>query len=654
MARRARPVRRAVRRLGSPQPRLEPALRGHDFRDAEQWLAQQGSHAESATDAQVGFILTSRRAAARRRQALFGAVLLALAVSSVLAIIAVLQRNDARQAARTAAARSFAFGAMQNLDDDADIALLLGLEAYRLRPDYEARNAMISARQKVAGTPLSAIVRAPVSLTSVAFSPNGRLLASGGSDGAVRLWDIAARKPLDGPLRGHQGAVQEVAFSHDGELVASVGRDGTIRIWHVHAHPSSERPLARGVSGAKAVAFGSGRRLVVVAADGTIRTWDVATRKPTGVSRFDPDGGLNAAALDPNATTVGGVSDKSATVLKLAGGKAQQLPSLPDPSPYHDQYTAAALSPNGLYATADIVGAIKLWDLRRRPKQIAVLVNPGGGIFGLAFDSAGRFLATTDDLGRVSLWDVLGRRRLPRLVGQHARALSVRFSTDGRWLASVSGDGRIRLWDLRLRPQPPRLGRANLRGIDFIPNLVGIAFSQDGRRLVTLSERGDVRTWDVRRRQPIGPVFRIRGVITFAFDRSARMLAVGTEQGAVSLWDVTTAEQLRPLAHRPGSRYGARSLAFSPDGRFLATTRENEASLWDVRDRRPVGKLPRGAGSYAVPPPLVRTAASWRFGARTDRSRSGTSVAGASFRHRWRSRRMNRTARSAVRQPTLR
>jgi WD40 repeat protein len=200
-------------------------------------------------------------------------------------------------------------------------------------------------------------------------------------------------------------------------------------------------------------------------------------------------------------------------------------------------------------------------------------------------------LATTDDAGQVRLWDLAAKRIRPKVVGRHSNALRVTFSADDRWLASVGGDGRIRLWDLRPRPLPPRLGVQTIYGIDRVPNLVGISFSQDGKWLATLSENGIVRTWDVARRQPVGNDFRIRGVLTFAFDRAARMLAVGTENGGVSLWDVRSGNQLGPPPDRPGSTYGPRDLAFSPDGALLAITRGNEASLWDVRRRRPAGDL---------------------------------------------------------------
>src|SRR5579862_6848414 len=143
---------------------------------------------------------------------------------------------------------------------------------------------------------------------SVAFHPNGRMLATATNDGTVRLWDIASRRLLDDPLRGHKGAVSSVAFSLDGGTLASAGFDGTVRLWNVVSRRLSGDSLKGQTGIPLSVAFSAdGKLLASASSDGTVRLWDVARRKPRGDAlnghsdkvwsvAFSPDGKLLATA----------------------------------------------------------------------------------------------------------------------------------------------------------------------------------------------------------------------------------------------------------------------------------------------------------------------------------------------------------------------
>ena len=80
--------------------------------------------------------------------------------------------------------------------------------------------------------PVGAPLHAQTGVTSVAFSPDGKLLASGGLDGTVRVWNAATRQPVGAPLHASAQGVTWVAFSPDGKLLASGGANGTVRLWH--------------------------------------------------------------------------------------------------------------------------------------------------------------------------------------------------------------------------------------------------------------------------------------------------------------------------------------------------------------------------------------------------------------------------------------
>jgi WD40 repeat protein len=110
----------------------------------------------------------------------------------------------------------------------------------------------------------------------VAFSPDGKILASGSNDYTIGLWDVTSRQPLGEPLQGHSDAVIIVAFSPDGKILASGSSDKTIRLWDVDSRQPLGEPLQGHSDHVESVAFSSdGKTLASGSSDNTIRLWDV-------------------------------------------------------------------------------------------------------------------------------------------------------------------------------------------------------------------------------------------------------------------------------------------------------------------------------------------------------------------------------------------
>ena len=287
---------------------------------------------------------------------------------------------------------------------------------------------------------------------SVAFSPDGKTLASGSYDDTIRLWEVATGAEIR-ELTGHTGNVYGVAFSPDGRILASGSYDDTIRLWEV-ATGVEIRELAGHTGSVHGVAFSpDGRILASGSYDDTIRLWEVATGKEikelTGHT-----GSVNGVAFSPDGKTLAsGSSDETITLWEADTWK--EIRKL---TGHFEGISSVTFSPDGQLLASGSYSyerTIRLWEVATGA-EIRELTGHTGGVYGVAFSPDGRILASGSEDDTVRLWEVATGEEIRILTDHTGNVNDIIFSPDGELLASGSSDNTVRLWrkglDANIKP----------------------------------------------------------------------------------------------------------------------------------------------------------------------------------------------------------
>ena len=355
---------------------------------------------------------------------IIGLLILAMIVFSRQSSANVQLAPQAKAQANITHASELAALAVSQRNKQFDLSLLLSVEAFRTADIVGTRNVLLDNTIRLwdmgihrpIGEPLTSYLDYSY-VTSAAFSPDGKTLASGDTDGVITLWDVSTHQSIGQLLTQPVHMVYSLAFSPDGKTLASGNEDGTIVLWNMATRQTMGQPLMESNAPIpiSSVAFSpDGKILVSGNIDKAIILWDLATRLPIGQPLISYTGPVLSMVFSPDGKT-------------LASGGCGKF------------------SVNLTCSKGEIV----LWGVATRQPISQPFIGHTDWVYSLAFSPDGKTLASGSSDNTIILWDVTTRQPMGQpLNGYLAAVFSLAFSPDGKTLASDSSENIIILWDV--------------------------------------------------------------------------------------------------------------------------------------------------------------------------------------------------------------
>jgi WD40 repeat protein len=625
----------------------DPALllRGARLQLSSEWANEPENRDELNADerallGQSQELAQSTRRAARRRatqtRLLIAASSLLAVAALVLAAVALHASDVAKRARDNALSRQVALQAASVAPADPSLAMQLAVLAHRIAPTTGATSALLNASDSELPTRLlgptgpaflsiaahanwmavaySAVSRIGIyeltgavpqlratiraggpsaQLFAVALSPNGRLLAAGGTNHQVSLWSLSSEAHASriATLTLPAGTVYGLAFSADGKRLAAVDATRVVDLWSI-GRSGKPKPLTvltvPGQTQLHAVAFApDGAGLAAAGTNGAVALWRGAARGTTPATMTVAGAPtFNVVSFSPNATSlaVGGTDDVIHRWALTSAGAPKPLGSLHG---FTSWVESLSFSPDGKeLAAGSSDSSLRVWSTAT--SALLTAIEHPAAVTGAAFSSNGSRLISVDSSGTLRAWTMPA----PAMRTARGKIFGLDYTANGKELAVISSgpQGNAELWDAS-DPNNPTL-IANVATGSFGPVAGAGALTASGNLLAIANAKAQVRLIAVgnpRDPQPVGPVLDGASpyIEQMAFAPSGRLLATGDDAGHINLWN--TSKPSRPL-HEPTLNMGAApqimlGVAFSPNGRLLASaSTSGHVTLWNVAD----------------------------------------------------------------------
>ncbi|BDA71819.1 Pentapeptide repeat [Calothrix sp. PCC 7716] len=416
-------------------------------------------------------------------------------------------------------------------------------------------------------------------ISSLACTPDGKILVTGSDDGAVCLWEVASGREILTINKEHFYWVNSVAISPNGKIIASAG-EKTVKLLSIGTGELLKIFFSHSDNVTDVTFAPNGKIIISSCYDGTINFWNIEQSKciKTFIAHsaavqtvvFSPSNEILASCSNDKTVKLWDI--QSDDCLKVLIGHESNIRSV-------------AYSPDGeLLASCSEDKTIRLWNVNNG-ECLKIFQGHEDIVSSVVFSPDGKILVSSSDDETIRLWNIKSGECLKILHGHKKWISSITFIGDSELLASSSGDQTIRIWDIGTREC--------IRVIQGYRNWVrSVAFSPDGKILASGNGDQTIKFWDIYSEKCIKTISAHKGwLFSVAFSPNGKMLAssAGDREAIVKIWDVATGKCINTFY---GHKGWIRCVVFSPDGKILASASEdNTIKLWCINNRECIKTL---------------------------------------------------------------
>ncbi len=561
------------------------------------------------------------QAQAAKRQTLlsriaFGVGGVALILAVVAVVFAIRSNTNALRAeeeAHKATSRGLAVASDAQLDQDQDLALALAMYATAEAHTKEAENALREGLRRLkldftfvghtgevldvaftsdgtllitagsdgvikvwdvqTGEEAFSLTKHTGAVQGITVDPEGTVLASASADNTVRIWDVRSGQEL-AVITGHSDAVLDVTFNHDGTLLGTASQDNTIKVWDVAS--SQEVFMINNSVRARSLDFSANEAHLATAwDDGTVQIWDIMSQsKIAELSGHEK--AINHIEYSDDQKLLVTVSDDENTIIwdAISG---EEIETLEDEG---FVYGAKFYDPTGKYlATSNANGSVKFWHLDVNADKVQEkfkfsndIDTENNWINRIEFSPDGARIAVSSKDGIVKLWSIFGD--IPMVLRGHTdRVRDVKFSPDGQYLGTASWDKTAKLWNTQT-------GQALSSFDEHSSFVLHVAFHPDSSQIATTSHDA-ARVWDLSSNEKLFTLSNHLGnVHDVTYSPDGKLLVTTDLSGTIKIWDTNSGQEVRSLA---AHEVFVSRVSFNLDGTLMATaSHDNTAKVWDT------------------------------------------------------------------------